>query len=834
MAKKEDLEYTGVEEVQDSAPVFDLKKYMRLLWHYKYWILASVVVCMVVSYGIYKRKAPVYNTSAEVMLLYGNEEGAASGNGALNALADMNGFSNRNLNFFNELEVMHSPSLMKAVIERLNLMTTYKTEGFGHEMDLYGTSPILVEFYDLPVDSAASMTLYKSHSGTLIATDFTVNGKPRESKPLRLRPGTMVKTPLGVLSVTTTSNYENFPDKIHVDKASEQQLADDLSEAIVPTKKSDDNTVAVLTFNDVSEKRAIDIINALIVAYQDLWVTEKKRSSVNTSNFIADRLIVLEKELSGIDADISAVKSSSQVADFQAAASTYYSQSMKYDTKAFEANTQLNVAQYLRDYIVNPAHQDDLIPANTGTSGVVETQIQEYNSKMAKRDALLQNSTESNPVIAQLNSDLQASRALILASINNLISTTRNQVNRAESADADYANRVSAVPQQEKMILSIERQQKVKENLYLYLLQKREENELNSMLAVSNTRILRAATGNGIVSGGLLRALLIGFVIGLLIPMAIIYLQMRFDTRVKGKDDILALKIPFLGELPITGRRNRWRRWLNRKSRKQDDKELKLVVKSGSRSVVNEAFRMIRTNLDFMSRSQRGSEVIMITSYNPGSGKTFISINLAKSLSLKGKKVILVDMDLRRASLSKFTGSRAKGVTTFLTGKENDVMSLVRTNAGGTGMDVLSSGPIPPNPVELIISDRFPEMVDILKEHYDYVVLDCPPYDLVADTAIISKVADMSIFVIRAGLFRKDMLLDLEDIYESKKLPHMGVILNGVQQQDAYYGKRYGYGYGYGYGSYYGKDTKVDEDPDTDEKVDNFDSEGYPGQDDKK
>lgn len=824
----EDIEKKKDEKVTGNTEAFSINELLRRVWAAKYWVLLSVVLCLGLSYLYYKRQAKSYGSSAEIMLLFGDEESAAASS-ALKAVTDISGMGRRDVNFSNELEIMRSPSLIESVIDRLNLATNYTTEGFGHKVDLYGESPVLVNFLDVEPDSTASLRLYKRGTGELIATDFVSNGKRLQSKPLRIEPGTVVNTPVGILAISPTADFDKFPEYVDVNKASVKNMATTISQNIVTTKKSNDTTVALISYTDVSQQRAIDVVNALIDAYNALWIAEQTRSAANTSNFINERLSVIEKELNGIDSDISQVKSSAQVADFAAAASTYYGQSMQYDSRAFEASTQLSIAQYLRDYINNKANNNALIPANTGATGTVESQIQEYNKMLARRDQLLQNSTEANPVIAQLNSDLAANRALINASLNNIISTYKIEADRASGRGREFSGKVSSVPEKEKQILSIERQQKVKENLYLYLLQKREENELTRMVQVNNTRVIRAAYGTGPTVAALTNSLLVGLLIGLAIPVLIIFLSIQLNTTVSRKSDLAGLSIPFLGEMPMNqGRRSLkrfFRHLFHPRSRTVTDKEIKLVVREHSRSYINEAFRMLRTNLDFLSSSERGCEVIMLTSFNPGSGKTFISVNLAKSLVLKGKKVLLIDLDLRRASLSLFGGNAAQGVSTYLTGKSGDIMGLIKMNNRGTGIDLLPVGAIPPNPVELLLSHRFNDMVTKLRQHYNYIVIDCPPYELVADTQIIGRVVDVTLFVIRARLFRKSLLPDLEKIYQEHKLNNLAIILNGINPQDSYYHNRYGYDHG-STKSYYlmydeadAKSLEEDKEEETDDRI---------------
>ena len=784
---------------------FNTKDFLSLLWRKKYWIILSVLVCTAASLYNYSRQVKIYGSEADVMLLFDNS--GSSQSSAAAAIQELTGQSSSNVNFANEMEILRSPALMATVIERLNLNTTYTTEGFSHMEDLYGKSPVFVNFMELSPDTTASFTLRKGLEGRLIASNFTLNGVSKPSKALSIPLGAVVKTPIGNLAITPTADFSHFPEVLYVDHNSIDSMAGAMSSKVTTTRSNHENSIVRISFSDVSQQRATDVIKALIEGYSDLWVNEQNRSAVNTSNFIKDRLAIIEKELSGIDSDISQVKSAHQVADFEAAASTYYSQSMSYDTRAFETNTQLSIAQFLRDYLRNHDNDDSLIPANTGTSGSIESQIQEYNKMLMKRNALLVNSSESNPVIAQMNADLANNRNLIMTSLNNLISTYQIEVNRATGRGTDFSGKVSSVPEQEKQILSIERQQKVKENLYLYLLQKREENELARMITVNNTRVIRAAHPTGPISGMLAKAIYTGIGIGLAIPLLICFLIIQLNTKVTRRSDMDNLSIPFLGEIPLSPSQLkkgiRKNRVFSGKKRSRDDADLEMVVKDRSRNYINEAFRMMRTTLDFMADSNKGSQVIMVTSFNPGSGKTFISMNLAQSLALKGKRVILLDVDLRRASISKKASAGAQGISSYLVGKVDNVNDLIMQHGMGKGVDFMPVGAIPPNPVELLLTYKSATLINKLRQEYDYIVLDCPPYDLVADTSILARVADLSIFVIRAGLFDKSMLADLEDIYNRNKLPNLSIVFNGVDPRRSYYTKRYGY---HSYSGYYGKE----------------------------
>ena len=391
-----------------------------------------------------------------------------------------------------------------------------------------------------------------------------------------------------------------------------------------------------------------------------------------------------------------------------------------------------------------------------------------------------------------MDSSLMAMRGTILTSIDDLINTLEAQKSSIQKAEQKATSRLADNPNQAKYLLSVERQQKVKEALYVFLLQKREENELSQAFTAYNTRVITKPHGSSNPTAPKTKQiLLIAFMLGLLIPLGIIYLMIVTDTKVRSRKDVESLTAPFLGEVPLSG---------SKKKKKDDNKESVILVKHNKRDAVNEAFRVCRTNLEFMTRGS-ATKVVIVTSFNPGSGKTFVSSNLGAAMSIKGAKVMLIDGDLRHASLSALVGSPKKGLANYLSGENLDVNSLFMQPEGYDNLSVLPVGTIPPNPSELVGSEMFVKLVDKLKAEYDYVFIDCPPFNIVADTQIISDMADRTLFVVRAGVLDKSMLAELENIYQKGTLKNMSVLLNAT---DISSGKGYGYGYGYRYGYGYG------------------------------
>ena len=342
----------------------------------------------------------------------------------------------------------------------------------------------------------------------------------------------------------------------------------------------------------------------------------------------------------------------------------------------------------------------------------------------------------------------------------------------------------------------------MKESLYLFLLQKREENELSQAFTAYNTRVVNKPASFGPTAPNTRNILMMSFLLGLAIPFGVVYLMESNNTKVRGRKDVEHLAVPFLGELPQDGH----------EKKKEAGEANTIVVKGGKRDIINEAFRVLRTNVEFMCNSSEGNKVIAMTSFNPGSGKSFVSMNLGMAIALKGKKVLIVDGDMRHGSTSAYMGSPARGLADYLGGAVSEVDTLIVKTPECQNMQVLPIGSIPPNPTELLESPRFGELIGELKSRFDYVIIDCPPIEVVADAQIIDKFADRTFFVIRAGLFDRSMLPELDRLYEEKKYRNMSFILNGSRNDQGRYGYshtyRYGYGYGYGYGYNYGSGEK--------------------------
>lgn len=782
---------------QEEQSDFNFSDIWSMIWGYKWWYVLSLGICIVfAAFYLYKTPA-TFSRSAKVII---NEDAQDA---TLRDIANISGFAGQgsSVNVNNEVEAFASPDLMTKVVKRLNLETSYVEHQFMRDRELYNNSPVELSVIEPLVMSSFSFKIKKDDDSTFTLTDFTVGPEKLKKTEITGAVGDTLSTPVGTIALLPTLYASNWEKEITVRWVNSTAKAKAYSSELSATVSGKQTSVIVLSLEDTYPNRAENILSTLIDVYNDEWVHDKNRSARNTTEFINERLVVIEQELGGIETDLKEYKEENKLTDMQALSASYLEESSEYASKSFEVHNQLSIAQYIRDYLTEPANANALIPANSGlTSTDIESQISEYNQIVLQRDKLISSSSDKNPLIADMNAAMISIRSAIIRSIDNLLATLQLQADKIKSQEDQIMARIASSSGQQMELLSIERQQKVKESLYIYLLQKREENEIASLVNVGNTRLIMSPTGaTAPVSPNKMMIMLVALVLGVGIPFGIIFLSRIMDNTVSNKKDLSILSIPFLSEIPqmkSTLKRN----LANIGRHRFDNQNCRIVVKKGSRNIINEAFRVLRTNLDMMLGKGHENESIMVTSFNPNAGKTFITMNIAASMALKGQKVLMVDLDLRKATLSKSMDKNHEGVVSYLIGKHDNLDKLIQNV--DENLDLLSVGTLPPNPAELLLSERFTEMLQALKTKYRYIFLDCPPVDIVADTAIIAQSADVSVFVMRSGIMDKRALPTVEELYNEKKYNRMAVVLNGVSRRSG----RYGYGsyghYGYGYGSY--------------------------------
>lgn len=779
-----------------------------------YWFVISIVLCLGIALWHIMRTPPLYTQSAS-MLIKEQSKGKSMGSVG-DAFTDFGMFTS-NVNINNEMITMRSSATVEEVVKRLGLEMNYMEPGRFHDRILYGQPvPVVATIVDAAPQLNVSFTVEVKPGGETTLSQFKVNGGEDTSKATGAL-GDSIITPAGAIVITPGPAFnpeESY--KIYVAKTSLAAAVAKYKSELNIAQTSKEASIVTLTITDGSVARADDILMALITVYNENWVRDKNQIAVSTSMFINDRLGIIESELGNVDNDISSYKSEHLIPDLQGAASMYMNQASQAQASITELNNQAYMARYVRNYLANDANRYELLPVSGGMADqAISSQIGEYNRLLQERNSLANVSSDRNPLVQEMDANLNEIRSSMIASIDNQLVALNAQIRSLQNMGNAATSKIASNPNQAKYLLSVERQQKVKESLYLYLLQKREENELSQAFTAYNTRITEVPGGSTApVAPKKSQIMMIAFVLGLVIPAAIIYLSEMLNTVVRGRKDLDGLTVPFIGELPqADGKRikiNFFKRLLGQGASVDGHTKHQstlVAVKDGSRNVVNEAFRVVRTNLEFMLGPDAHS-VIAMTSANPGSGKTFTTFNLAAAFALKGKRVVVVDLDLRKGSLSKYasTGKKTMGIADYLAGRVSDVSQIISHDASGTKVDLIPSGTLPPNPTELLFSPLLAELLETLKAHYDFVFLDCPPVEVVADTSIINKLADKTIFIIRAGLLERSMLSEVERFYTTNKYQNMSILLNGTESASGKYGYRYGYKYGYRYGSYMQED----------------------------
>lgn len=786
-----------------SVPLSDI--FFMTLRHWP-WILLSVFICVGAAYVYLLRTPNVYSRSADILIKNDRKGQSSTGADDFSKL----GLFQSNANILNEITNLQAKDLTEEVVRRLGLDISYYHSGTFHDVVAYGYAlPLKIEISGYPEEKSYSMNLDVSKGGKVTINELkgpdgvtikqTFTGKFNDS----------ILTPLGYLIASPTKNYRaGEAVSLIINKLPLRIATDSYNSRLSVTMSNEKSTVLTLTFADQSPQRADDFLNSLIEVYNENWIRDKNLIAVSTSNFINERLSVIEGELGNVDSDISSYKSANLVPDVGAAASMYMSQSQQTQAKIFEVNNQLSMARYIRSYLTSDDSKHQLLPVNTGIqSSNILSLINEYNDRVLQRNNLVSKSSESNPIVVQYDDQLKAQREAIVRTIDNEITALNAQLRSLHGSEAETMSRIASNPTQAKNLLTTERQQKVKESLYLFLLQKREENELSQAFTAYNTRIVNRPGPSGIPPTPNRRNILsMAFLIGLVIPFGVTFVKETNNTKVRGRKDVEHLAVPFLGEIP------QYTNGSHKSKTENDEDAHTIVVKAGKRNIINEAFRVLRTNVEFMCSSSGGENVLAITSFNPGSGKSFISVNLGMAIALKGKRVLVIDGDMRHGSASSYIGSPDEGLSNYLTGAEDNINKVIVKDQVCETLFFLPIGAIPPNPTELLESKRFGELIVDMRPHYDYILIDCPPIEVVADAQIIDKQADRTFFILRSGLLERSILPDLDRLYEEKKYKNMAFILNGTRNEQSRYGYshsyRYGYGYGYGYGYNYGEGKK--------------------------
>ena len=777
--------------VEDSLDFEELYSQVKMHWH---WFAISILVFLALAVLYILMTPSSYTRSAEVQIK--TEDPGGPGLKMQNSFNDM-GFGSSGAKVNNELRALISPDLMCEVIQRYHLDIQYEDVGGLKGQVLYGSKlPVMVDFLDITDYVDVSCVMNLDRNDFVVLSDFTFHdleegNKMTSGDKCRIHIGDTTNTPIGRVLVTRVPDFHSRRPitTINIKRTNLFKSQENWTSKLSVTQEDIKAQIITLMVKDVSPQRGDAFLGGIISIYNENWVKDKNQIADGTSRFINERLKIIEEELSSVDNNISSYKSRNLLPDVKAVAEMYMQENANISNQLRELNSQLYMTQYIRDYLASESNQTKVLPVSSGIQNAnIERQISEYNEKLLKRNRLEANSSSENDLVKGMDADLASLRSAIIVSIDNQVAAINNRINALKHSERNALSRISSNPIQAEMLLSAERQQAVKEALYLFLLQKREENELSQAYTAYNTRLIKRPGGSIFPSAPRKRNILfVAFLFGILIPLGILYARLTTDNTLRGKKDLELVPIPLLGEIPLVQRQRKW--WCFWKKPRRIHTA---VVQPGNRNAVNEAFRVMRTNLEFMASKR--SQVVMLTSFNAGSGKSFICVNTALSLAIKNKKVLMIDCDMRHASLSKWAKNPTTGLSACLNGKVKDVEEVLVKSVGGyVGLDVLAVGGIPPNPTELIGNGLLPQIVENMRNKYDYILLDCPPIDIVADAQIIESFVDRTLFVVRAGLLERSMLDELTNIYDEKRFKNMSLILNGTSMEKGKFSYRYGY-----------------------------------------
>ena len=769
----------------------------RYLIHWP-WFVVSIIICIACAWGYLRLTTPIYNISATVLIKDEKKGGGASMSSDLEKMG-LEGFISSSSNVDNEIEVLRSKSLAREVVNNLGLFVTYMDEDEFPSKELYHTSPVLVSLTHQEADKLPGrmeINMILQPTGAL-GVQITV-GEKEYRKQFDKLPA-VFPTDEGTVAFFANNDTlsavcpENITKERHITAFINRpfsvlkEYVNSLS--IAPTSKT--TSVVVISLENTNTRRGRDYINKLLEMYNINANNDKNEVAQKTAEFIDERIGIISKELGSTEQDLENFKRSAGITDLSSEAQIALTGNAEYEKKRVENQTQINLVMDLQRYM--KGNEYEVLPSNIGLQDAASAgAIDRYNQMLVERKRLLRTSTENNPTIINLDTSIRAMRTNVQATLDATLKglqITKEDLAREASR---YSRRINDAPTQERQFVSIARQQEIKSGLYLMLLQKREENAITLAATANNAKIIdEALADDNPISPKKTIVYLAALVLGVGLPVGVIYLIGLTKFKIEGRADVEKLtSLPVVGDIPLA-----------------DEKTGSIAVFENQNNLMSETFRNVRTNLQFML--ENGKNVILVTSTISGEGKSFISANLAISLSLLGKKVVIVGLDIRKPGLNKVFNIPKKehGITQYLTNTTANLMDFVQPSDINKNLFILPGGTVPPNPTELLARGGLEKAIETLKANFDYVILDTAPVGMVTDTLLIGSVADLSVYVCRADYTHKAEFTLINELAENNKLPNLCIAVNGLDLNSRKYGYYYGYGkYGkyYGYGKRYG------------------------------
>ncbi len=804
MEENKNLELENIQQEEDERSFFDLQAIlMTVILNWK-WFVLSVLLCLGLAFLYLRYATPIYQATAKLLIKDENNSGRARSSFDMNNL----GMLTSNYGIDNEMEILASRSLATQAVRDLKLYVTYKSEGQVVDKLMYKTQPVSVDVDRIHIERLTSpiqLRIEKEKNGYHVTGSYFVplaNGGQRGpytiDKTFNALP-TTIGTGAGVIYFTAnTSKPMSNGDAELVTIQSPAIAAYKYAGGLSVAQSSKTTSIARLIFTDEIPQRAADYLKQLAVVYNRQANEDKNQVAIRTEEFINSRLEKINNELGSTEGAIESYKKQNRMVELRINAQQAVGNSNDFEQRLADASTQIQLLNSMTQEIDNPVNKYQLLPANIGIQdGAATSLINKYNEIVMERNRLLRSAAENSPTVTPLTAQLETLSSSIRQALNQARRGLEIRRSSIASQAGKYSSQIAQTPEQERILTQIGRQQEVKSGLYLMLLQKREENSISLAATADKGKLLDTPQMLGQISPKRQIILLIAILAGLLIPALILFLVKFLNYRIEGHDDVARLtRLPIIADVPVA----------SETAKTKAD----IVVHENTNNQMEEVFRSMRTNVNFMLKEHQ--KVIMFTSSTSGEGKTFNAANLAVSYALLGKRVVLLGLDIRKPRLAELfeIEDHHHGITPLLALDDPtwaDVNSQILSSGVHANLDLLLAGPIPPNPSELVERPSLDKVIELLKEKYDYVLIDTAPVGLVTDTLQIGRIADATIFMCRADYTPKSNFGLINNLGQSQKLPNIAIVINGIDMSKKKYGYYYGYGkYGryaqYGYGRY--------------------------------
>ncbi len=774
---------TAATETGNSTQQEELREILKPYLKKWKWFVWGPLIMGILTFLLLKTMQSNYQVTSTVLIKDAKNTSGGDLGSLASSLSPFGGMASESVD--NEVLVFQSKNLMASVVRELDLQTAVFQPGFFRNTELYReSSPVMVKV----INEKPNEKFFKKPLKVHIDGDQLTLSSPELETDLRSQFGKTISLPFASIMILKNTKYdirktddENLKDVL-ITVAPFDKAVEDYQKLLEVDLANKDVTVIELAMKYPEQQKAKDILNGLVADYNRDALMDKNEQARKTAAFIDGRILQIGKDLGNVEDEKERFKEQNKIVDISTEAGININKSVETKSRIFEIENQIDLTNSLLQVIQRQGNAE-ILPSSTGLDNASAAgAIGNYNALVMERNRLLQNATGQNPLVKDLTRQISEVKTSIIESLvkgrSNLMLTKNNIQQEQEKADS----KIAKVPAQEKLFRSIQRQQEIKENLYLMLLQKREENNITLAMNSEKARVIdKAYASLKPVSPKKMLMLLAGLIIGGLIPAGIIYLQQLFDNKVKSKHDLEKLtgETPVIAEIPNTG--------------KDSD-----MVQLNDLSPLAESFRILTTNLNFMLPKEDTGKAVMVTSTIKGEGKTFVSVNLALTLASPKRKVVIVGSDIRNPQLQRYN-KKSKGytgLTEYLYEEDMDVEKIIHRSEFNPYLDVIYSGSIPPNPTELLSNGRYGQLVDVLREKYDYVILDTAPLMLVTDTFLISGVADLTLYVTRSKVTEMPFIDFAENNIRTGKIKHVAFLVNDVHKEFMGYGNKYGYGYG--------------------------------------